>query len=138
MHGKESANFYSRGYFTTGNEILDEALEAIRHQVEKCDKLDGFITTKSINGGTGSGFGALLSERLSVDYGKTIKASLTVMPSPNISSEVAECYNATLSIHSSLDHEDFTICVDNERLYKFCDDLDIELPNYQNLNQIIS
>ena len=40
------------------------------------------------------------------------------MPSPNISTEVTEIYNATLSIHSLLEHEDFTICVDNERLYK--------------------
>ena len=100
MHGKESANYHTRGYYTTGREIIDNALQMIRHQVEKCDKLDGFIFTKSINGGTGSGFGALLSERLSVDYGKTIKASLTVMPSPNISTEVTESYNATLSIHS--------------------------------------
>ena len=52
------------------------------------------------------------------------------MPSPNISTEVTESYNATLSLHSQLEHEDITICVDNERLYKYCDDLDIELPTY--------
>ena len=60
------------------------------------------------------------------------------MPSPNISTEVTESYNATLSLHSQLEHEDITICVDNEQLYKYCDDLDIELPNYQNLNQILA
>ncbi|KAM3147321.1 hypothetical protein pb186bvf_000572 [Paramecium bursaria] len=138
LNGKESANYHTRGHYTTGREIIDLALQIIRHQVEQCDKLDGFIFTKSINGGTGSGFGSLLTERLSVDYGKTIKSSITVMPSPNICTEVTEPYNATLSIHSQLEHEDLSICVDNERLYRQCDELDIELPNYQNLNQILS
>ena len=82
--------------------------------------MDGFIFTKSTNGGTGSGFGSLLTERMSVDYGngKTIKSSITVMPSPNISTEIIELYNATLSIHNQIEYEDLSICVDNERLYK--------------------
>ncbi|KAM3147325.1 hypothetical protein pb186bvf_000576 [Paramecium bursaria] len=138
LNGKESANYHSRGIYTIGRSLVDEAQEIIRHQVEKCDKLDGFIFTKSINGGTGSGFGSLLTQRMSVDYGKTIKSSITVMPSPNICTEVTEPYNATLSIHTQLEHEDLSICVDNERLYRQCDELDIELPNYQNLNQILS
>ncbi|KAM3147323.1 hypothetical protein pb186bvf_000574 [Paramecium bursaria] len=140
LNGKESANYHTRGIYQIGRDLIDETLQIIRHQVEKCDKLDGFIFTKSTNGGTGSGFGSLLTERMSVDYGngKTIKSSITVMPSPNISTEIIELYNATLSIHNQIEYEDLSICVDNERLYKQCDELDIELPNYQNLNQILS
>jgi tubulin alpha len=39
----------------------------------------------SIGGGTGSGLGALLLERLSVDYGKKSKIGFSVIPSPQIS-----------------------------------------------------
>ncbi len=35
-------------------------------------------------GGTGSGFGSLLLERLSVDYGKKSKLDFTVYPSPQV------------------------------------------------------
>ena len=36
----------------------------------------------SVGGGTGSGLGSLLLERLSVDYGKKSKLGFTVFPSP--------------------------------------------------------
>jgi tubulin alpha len=36
----------------------------------------------SVGGGTGSGLGSLLLERLSVDYGKKSKIGYTIYPSP--------------------------------------------------------
>jgi tubulin alpha len=36
----------------------------------------------SVGGGTGSGLGSLLLERLSVDYGKKSKLGYTIYPSP--------------------------------------------------------
>ena len=43
-------------------------------------------------GGTGSGLGCLLLERLSVDYGKKSKISFTVWSCPQISSACVEPY----------------------------------------------
>lgn len=54
----------------------------------------------SINGGTGSGFGTLLSERLSVDYGKKTKFFFSIFPSKDISNLIVEPYNSILSIHA--------------------------------------
>merc|ERR1719262_898938 len=92
----------------------------------------------SFGGGTGSGFTSLLSERLSVDYGKKSKLQFSVYPAPTISSAVVEPYNSVLTTHTSLEHIDCAFMVDNEAIYDICRrNLDIERPSYQNLNRLI-
>eukprot|EP00034_Subulatomonas_tetraspora_P000655 GABW01000910.1.p1 GENE.GABW01000910.1~~GABW01000910.1.p1 ORF type:complete len:90 (-),score=38.58 GABW01000910.1:3-272(-) len=84
----------------------------------------------SFGGGTGSGFGSLLMERLSVDYGKKSKLEFCVYPSPQISSAVVEPYNSILSTHTMLEHSDCCFNVDNEAMYDICRrNLDIPRPH---------
>ena len=45
----------------------------------------GFLIFHSFGGGTGSGFTALLMERLSVDYGKKSKLEFCIYPAPQVS-----------------------------------------------------
>eukprot|EP00124_Ichthyophonus_hoferi_P000116 Ihof_evm6s4 gene=Ihof_evmTU6s4 len=81
--GKEdAANNYARGHYTVGKEIVDTVLERIRKLSDSCTGLQGFLIFHSFGGGTGSGFGALLMERLSVDYGKKSKLEFAVYPAP--------------------------------------------------------
>jgi hypothetical protein len=42
----------------------------------------------SVGGGTGSGFGSLLLERLSIDFGKKSKLDFCVYPSPQVLSPI--------------------------------------------------
>ena len=63
-------------------------------------------------GGTGSGLGCLLLERLSVDYGKKSKLSFTTWACPQIATAVVEPY-----VHSLLEHTDVTIMMNSEALY---------------------
>merc|ERR1712119_217715 len=89
-------------------------------------------------GGTGSGLGCLMLERLSVDYGKKTKLSFTVWACPQIATAVVEPYNTVLCVHSLLEHTDVTMGVDNEAIYDICRrNLDIERPSYTNLNRLI-
>ena len=94
----------------------------------------------STGGGTGSGLGALLLERLSVDYGKReSKLAFTISPAPQVSTAVVEPYNHVLSSHALLEHTDVSFCLDNEAIYDVCRRcLDIERPTYTNLNRIIA
>ena len=72
--GKEdAANNFARGRYTAGKEILDDCLDRIRKLTDQCSGLQGFMLFHSIGGGTGSGLGAALLERLSVDYSKLPK-----------------------------------------------------------------
>jgi tubulin alpha len=72
----------ARGHYTIGKEIVDLALDRIRKLADNCTGLQGFLVFNSVGGGTGSGLGSLLLERLSVDYGKKSKLGFTVYPSP--------------------------------------------------------
>merc|ERR1712196_476897 len=138
ISGKEdAANNYARGHYTVGKEIVDLALDRLRKLADQCTGLQGFLVFNSVGGGTGSGLGALLLERLSVDYGKKSKLGFCIYPSPQVSTAVVEPYNATLATHSLLEHTDVAVMLDNEALYDICRRcLDIERPTYTNLNRL--
>ena len=140
INGKEdAANNYARGHYTIGKEIVDLCLERVRKLADMCTGLQGFLFFNSVGGGTGSGLGSLLLERLSVDYGKKSKLGFTVYPSPQISTAVVEPYNSVLSTHSLLEHTDVAIMLDNEGIYDICRrNLDVERPTYVNLNRLVA
>ncbi|KAL8116890.1 hypothetical protein AgCh_023172 [Apium graveolens] len=109
ISGKEdAANNFARGHYTIGKEIVDLCLDRIRKLADNCTGLQGFLVFNAVGGGTGSGLGSLLLERLSVDYGKKSKLGFTVYPSPQAI---------------------YDICRRS---------LDIERPTYTNLNRLVS
>merc|ERR1712216_858091 len=72
ISGKEdAANNFARGHYTIGKEIVDLVLDRLRKLADNCTGLQGFMVFNACGGGTGSGLGCLLLERLSVDYGKS-------------------------------------------------------------------
>merc|ERR1711924_279796 len=74
ISGKEdAANNFARGHYTIGKEIVDLVLDRLRKLADNCTGLQGFMVFNACGGGTGSGLGCLLLERLSVDYGKKSK-----------------------------------------------------------------
>ncbi len=89
---------------TVGKEIIDLVSNQLRRTVDRCDNVQGFVVTHSIGGGTGSGLGALILERLAVDYRKKSKLAWSVYPSVHLSTSIVEPYNALLGTHWMLDH----------------------------------
>lgn len=138
--GKEDAsNNYARGHYTVGKELIDQVLDKVRRVADNCSGLQGFLVFHSFGGGTGSGFGALLMERLSVDYGKKSKLEFCVYPAPQTATSVVEPYNSILTTHTTLEHADCSFMVDNEAIYDICRrNLGLERPNYENLNRLIA
>lgn len=54
IQGQSGAgNNWAKGHYTEGAEIIDQALEIARKEVEVCDCLQGFQMCHSIGGGTG-------------------------------------------------------------------------------------
>ncbi|KMU92079.1 tubulin alpha chain [Coccidioides immitis H538.4] len=122
----------ARGHYTIGKELVESVIDRIR-------RVAGFLIFHSFGGGTGSGFGALLLERLSTDYGKKSKLEFAVYPAPRLSTAVVEPYNAVLSTHSTIENSDCTFLVDNEAVYDICHrNLDIPRPGYEHLNRLIA
>ena len=62
--------------------------------------LQGFCVYNACGGGTGSGLGCLMLERLSVDYGKKSKISFTVWCCPQVATAVVEPYNMVARVTS--------------------------------------
>lgn len=138
--GKEdAANNYARGHYTVGKEIVETALDRIRKLADNCSGLQGFLVFSSVGGGTGSGLGSLLLDRISCDYGKKSKLGFTVYPSPQVSTSVVEPYNSVLATHALLEHLDVGVVLDNEAIYDICRrSLNITRPTYSNLNRLIA
>lgn len=137
ISGKEdAANNYARGYHM-GREVLDRTMDAIRKIADSCTGLQGFLIFSSVGGGTGSGFGSLLMQNLSAEFGKKSKLSFSIFPSPQISTSVVEPYNGVLATHAMMEHTDVSCVFDNEALYRICSrGLDIPNPSYLNLNRL--
>ena len=131
-------------------------MDKIRRLADNCTGLQGFFVFHSFGGGTGSGFGALLLERLSTDYGKKSKLEFCVYPAPQLSSSVVEPYNSVLTTHTTLEHSDCSFMVrsnatygsgfpdvshqvDNEAIYDICKQrLGVAQPSFTNLNRLIA
>jgi len=140
ISGKEdAANNFARGHYTVGKEKVDICLERIRKMADNCSGLQGFFIFHSVGGGTGSGFGSLLLERISTEFGKKSKLDFCVYPSPQVSTCVVEPYNSVLSTHALLEHTDVAFMLDNQAIYDICkSSLDIEMPSYSNLNRLVA
>lgn len=138
--GKEdAANNYARGYYTVGKQLIDNTVDRLRKISDNCEGLQGFIVFHSFGGGTGSGFGALLLERLSEEYGKKTKIECSVYPAPQMSSAVVEPYNAILRTHTTLENVDVSFMVDNEAIYDIARrNLNIPSPSFKHLNRIVA
>merc|ERR1712156_665527 len=140
LNGKEdAANNFARGHYTVGKEILDQVNDRLRKLVDNSENVQGFIINHAVGGGTGSGLGALILERIAVDYRKKSKIGFEIYPAPNISTCIVEPYNAMLSTHWLLDHTEVSVVLDNEAIYSICQkQLDIDRPSYANLNMIVA
>jgi len=140
LNGKEdAANNFARGHYTVGKEILDQVNDRMRKLVDNSQNVQGFIINHAVGGGTGSGLGALILERIAVDYRKKSKIGFEVYPAPNLSTCIVEPYNSMLSTHWLLDHTEVSLVLDNEAIYGICQkQLDVDRPSYSDLNVIIA
>jgi len=134
-----AGNNWAKGHYTEGAELIEEALDVVRKEVENCDCPQGFQICHSLGGGTGSGMGTLVLLKLRDAYPDRILATFSVYPSPKVSDTVVEPYNAVLSTHQLLENADETFIIDNEALYNISHNvLKQNAPTYADLNYLIS
>ncbi|ETO35357.1 hypothetical protein RFI_01704 [Reticulomyxa filosa] len=135
---EDAANNFARGHYTIGKQVIDKINDRLRKLVDHCDNVMGFVIGHSVGGGTGSGLGALILERLAVDYRKKTKIGFEIYQSPNLSTCVVEPYNELLATHWLLDHTEVSLLLDNEAIYGiYQKQLRIAKPDLDNLNKLI-
>ena len=100
-------------------------LERIRKEAEIADCMQGFQLTHSLGGGTGSGFGSSLLNKLSEEYSSKLLFNFSVLPGSSSSEGapsdvVVEPYNTLLSLNSIVESSQMAIPIDNRSLYRIC------------------
>ena len=79
-----AGNNWAKGHYTEGADLVDSVLDVVRKEAESCDCLQGFQLTHSLGGGTGSGMGTLLINKIREEYPDRIMNTFSVVPSPKV------------------------------------------------------
>ena len=91
--------------------------DAIRREAEACESIEAFQVVHSVGGGTGSGFGSLIMNKIHDEYADKIVEAFTVLPSSKVSDTVVEPYNVVLAFPALINYATLCITLDNEALY---------------------
>ena len=96
----------------------------------------------SLGGGTGSGFGSLLLQKLSEEYSDRMRFNFSVFPGSTNggpSDCVTEPYNAILSLNNLIEYSQASFTVENSALNRICEkNLKIAKPSFNDVNHIIA
>jgi tubulin beta len=68
IDGFGASDNWGNGYYVENAQLIDDVLSIIRKETELCDCFQGFQLTHSLVGGTGSGFGSLIIDKLREEY----------------------------------------------------------------------
>lgn len=77
--GGGAGNNWAAGY-GRGDGLHEEIFDIIDREAEGSDSLEGFVLCHSIAGGTGSGMGSYLLEKLTERYPKKLIQTYSVFP----------------------------------------------------------
>jgi tubulin gamma len=100
----------------------------------------GFMMLHSIAGGTGSGLGSFLLERLNDRFPKKIIQTYSVFPDTTNSGDVVvHPYNSMLTMRRLTQNADSVVVLDNGALAHIAADrLHLQEPSFQQTNQLVS
>ena len=86
-HGGGAGNNWGSGY-SHGERLFEEIFDIIDREAEGSENLEAFTLCHSIAGGTGSGLGSYILERISERYPKKLVQTYSVFPNLNESRQV--------------------------------------------------
>lgn len=93
-----ASNNYAKGYYTDGAQLIDIIMDNVRQEAETTDCLQGFQVVHALGGGSGSGLGSLMMEKIREEYPDRIISSYSVVPSPKVGGEGGEEPGALLGL----------------------------------------
>jgi len=148
--GGGAGNNWASGY-SQGGKLNEEIFDIIDREAEGSDSLEGFVLTHSIAGGTGSGMGSYILERLSDRFPKKLVQTYSVFPNQETSNDpsaantigvsdvVVQPYNSLLTLKRLTNSADCVVVLDNTALNRIAvDRLRIEQPSFTQINELVS
>ncbi len=119
--GGGAGNVWAKGY-AEGERFQEEIVEMIDREADGSDSLEGFILIHSINGGTGSGFGSYILEKLNERFPKKLIQTYSVFPNLPDTDIVVTPYNSLLTLKRLVLNADCVIVLDNPALNNIATD----------------
>ncbi len=147
--GGGAGNNWASGY-SQGKQLYEEVFDIIDREADGSDSLEGFVVAHSIAGGTGSGMGSYMLERLSDRYPKKIVQTYSVFPNQEtsggnssdtvgVSDVVVQPYNSMLTLKRLTQNADCVVVLDNTALNRIAvDRLHIANPTLPQINELVS
>ncbi|KAK9453903.1 Tubulin/FtsZ, GTPase domain-containing protein [Dipodascopsis uninucleata] len=137
--GSGAGNIWASGY-RAGESLTDELMDMLDREADGSDSLEGFMLLHSIAGGTGSGLGSYLLERLSDRFPKKVVQTYSVFPaSQQVSEVVVQPYNSLLSLKRLTQFADAVTVLDNAALSRLAADrLREQNPSFDQTNQLVA
>jgi tubulin gamma len=137
--GSGAGNVWATGY-SNAQSVEDEIMDMIEREADGSDSLEGFMLIHSINGGTGSGFGSYLLEKLNENFPKKLIQTYSVFPNMSGDSGVVVTpYNSILTLKRLILNSDSVIVLDNGALYNIATErIKLQSPSMSQVNSLIS
>lgn len=148
--GGGAGNNWAAGY-AQGAALAEEIMDIIDREASDCDSLEGFVLCHSIAGGTGSGMGSYILERLNDHYPKKLLQTYSVFPNhqqlqaghvdaaSTSSDVVVQPYNSLLSLKRLTLNADCCVVLDNAALDRIlAERLKVANPSVSQLNSLVS
>ncbi|EER27160.1 Tubulin/FtsZ family protein [Coccidioides posadasii C735 delta SOWgp] len=154
--GIGAGNNWAAGY-STGETVHEEVFDMIDREADGSDSLEvriklpevipslclqdeqGFMLLHSIAGGTGSGLGSFLLERMNDRFPKKLIHTYSVFPDTQAADVVVNPYNSLLAMRRLTQNADSVVVLDNGALSRIAADrLHVQEPSFQQTNQLVS
>jgi tubulin gamma len=138
-NGMGAGNNWGAGY-AAGERVQEEIFDMIDREADGSDSLEGFMLLHSIAGGTGSGLGSYLLERMNDRFPKKIIQTYSVFPTTETPDNVVvNPYNSLLTMRRLTQSADSVVVLDNGALWKIAAErLHVQEPSFQQTNQLVS
>ncbi|VDM59452.1 unnamed protein product [Angiostrongylus costaricensis] len=133
-HGGGAGNNWASGY-GQGSEVYEQILDMIERESENSDQMDGFLFTHSVSGGTGSGMGSLILEKIRDKFPKKVIQTFSVFANHEDTSDViVHPYNSVLSLERLID---FPVVIDNAALNRLAaGKFETQEPTFDHINSL--
>ncbi|XP_076360751.1 tubulin gamma-1 chain isoform X1 [Tachypleus tridentatus] len=126
--------------FSQGERLYEEIFDIIDREADGSDSLEGFVLGHSIAGGTGSGMGSYILEKLNDRFPKKLIETYSVFPNQDeISDVVVQPYNSLLTLKRLTQNADCVVVLDNTALNRIATErLHIQNPTFAQINMLVS
>ncbi|XP_061775293.1 tubulin delta chain isoform X2 [Nerophis ophidion] len=131
-------NNWANGFCVQGPAQSEAMENLVRRQVERCERLSGFLPVMSVAGGTGSGVGTFVTQRLRDSYPKSFLVNHLTWPYSQ-GEAVVQNYNSLLTLRHVCQLSDALLVQENDVVHAICGQmLRLKHVSINHINKVIA